>query len=248
MFSVTPSCAGVRKSRLDRSTATFKGVRFSPRFAAISIGDSPTLSDQASLYSRTQGASGRGATTPKSYPGSPHSGQESWATKVNYANKEVSRNATPTSHDRTVERRRLRAPARTTLYSSMTFIWPGSGLGIASVSGRRVPVYPLRRKKVRRPEVCMKKTEWLREDLSGWPTPEYLKQKESSGWRLIAAEWERPVEVAPQSGHPEGLGSAEEIPFGTRVAGDCRHLEEDPTEMQVLNQLAEMVVQDLSYN
>ena len=94
----------------------------------------------------------------------------------------------------------------------------------------------------------MKKTEWLREDLSGWPTPEYLKQKESSGWRLIAAEWERQVEVAPQSGHPEGLGSAEEIPFGTRVAGDCRHLEEDPTEMQVLNQLAEMVVQDLSYN
>jgi hypothetical protein len=93
-----------------------------------------------------------------------------------------------------------------------------------------------------------KKTEWLREDLSGWPSPEYLKQKESAGWRLIAVEWERQVEVAPQGEHPEGVGSAEEIPFGTRVAGDCRHLEEDPMEMQVLNKLAEMVVQDLSYN
>ncbi len=93
----------------------------------------------------------------------------------------------------------------------------------------------------------MKKTEWLREDLSGWPSPEYLKQKENNGWRLIAAEWEREVEAAP-SGPPENAGSGEEIPFGTRVAGDCRHLEEDPAEMQVLNYLAEMVVQDLSYN
>jgi hypothetical protein len=94
----------------------------------------------------------------------------------------------------------------------------------------------------------MKKTEWLREDLSGWPSPEYLRQKESAGWRLIAAEWEREVEIAPKSEPSKGVGSAEEIPFGTRVAGDCRHLEEDPAEMQVLNHLAEMIVQDLSYN
>ena len=45
-----------------------------------------------------------------------------------------------------------------------------------------------------------------------------------------------------------GPGIHAEIPYGTHVAGDCRHLEEDPTEMQVLNCLAEMVVQDLSYN
>lgn len=37
MFSVTPSCAGVRTSRLERSTFTFIGVRFSVRFEAGSI-------------------------------------------------------------------------------------------------------------------------------------------------------------------------------------------------------------------
>ena len=94
----------------------------------------------------------------------------------------------------------------------------------------------------------MKKMEWIREDLSSWPSPEYLVQKESAGWRLIALEWEREVDIAPQSGNPEAAASTQEIPFGTCVAGDCRHLEEDPTEMQILNYLAEMIVQDLSYN
>jgi hypothetical protein len=93
-----------------------------------------------------------------------------------------------------------------------------------------------------------KKMEWMREDLSSWPSPEYLIQKESAGWRLIALEWEREIEGTPQSGDPEAAISTQEIPFGARVAGDCRHLEEDPTEMQVLNHLAEMIVQDISYN
>lgn len=92
----------------------------------------------------------------------------------------------------------------------------------------------------------MKKIEWMREDLSAWPSTEYLKKKEGEGWRLLAVEWEREVEVAAPGERPGE--SNEEIPFGTRVAGDCRHLEEDPAEMKVLNHLAEMVVQDLSYN
>ena len=93
----------------------------------------------------------------------------------------------------------------------------------------------------------MKKIEWIREALSVWPSPEYLKQRESAGWRMVAVEWEREVqvEVAPTS---KELASGEEIPYGTRIANDCLHLEENPTEMQVLNHLAEMVVQDHSYN
>jgi hypothetical protein len=94
----------------------------------------------------------------------------------------------------------------------------------------------------------MKKIEWMREDLSDWPTPEYVKQKEAAGWRLIAVEWEREVEVASQSEHPEKAGSIEEIPFGTRIADDCLHLEDNPSEVQMLNYLAEMIVQDVSYN
>jgi len=91
----------------------------------------------------------------------------------------------------------------------------------------------------------MKKIEWIREAVSAVPSAEYLKQRESAGWRLVAVEWEREVQVQPETSHPADL--AEEIPYGTRISGDCLHLEENPTEMQVLNLLAETIVQDLSY-
>jgi hypothetical protein len=91
----------------------------------------------------------------------------------------------------------------------------------------------------------MKKMEWIREVLSAWPSPDYLKQREAAGWRLVALEWERQVE-APGASEAQLLG--EEIPYGARIAGDCLHLEENPDEMLVLNHLAEMIVQDHSYN
>jgi hypothetical protein len=44
----------------------------------------------------------------------------------------------------------------------------------------------------------------------------------------------------------EEVGS-EEIPFGLRIAADCRHLEDDPLEMQTLKFLTELIVQDVSF-
>jgi hypothetical protein len=96
-------------------------------------------------------------------------------------------------------------------------------------------------------EALMKKIEWIREGLSAWPSPEYVRQKEAAGWRLVAVEWEREVEAEPSPARSSEGAAGEEIPYGTRIASDCLHLEENPTEMQVLNQLAEMVVQDQSY-
>jgi hypothetical protein len=93
----------------------------------------------------------------------------------------------------------------------------------------------------------MKKIEWMREAVSVLPSPEYLKQRETAGWRLAAVEWEREVQAEPAT-TSQGLVSGEEIPYGTRIASDCLHLEDNPTEMQVLNHLAEMIVQDHSYN
>ena len=93
----------------------------------------------------------------------------------------------------------------------------------------------------------MKKMEWTRDTLSSWPGSEYVQQKESAGWRLSAIEWQREAEAnagSRLSDAPVG----EEIPYGTRIAGDCLHLEENPSEIEVLNRLAEMVVQDRSYN
>ena len=95
----------------------------------------------------------------------------------------------------------------------------------------------------------MKKMEWIREAVAVWPSPEYLKQRETAGWRMVAVEWEREVEAEPApSARSEGLVPGEEIPYGTRIASDCLHLEDNPNEMQVLNHLAEMIVQDHSYN
>jgi hypothetical protein len=91
----------------------------------------------------------------------------------------------------------------------------------------------------------MKKMEWVREALSALPSAEYLKQREAAGWRIAAVEWEREVQAEPAASAE--LVPGEEIPYGTRIANDCLHLEENPTEMQVLNHLAEMVVQDHSY-
>ena len=67
----------------------------------------------------------------------------------------------------------------------------------------------------------MKKMEWIREALSVWPSPEYLKQRETAGWRMVAVEWEREVQ-AEASATREGLASSEEIPYGTRIAERCR--------------------------
>jgi Recombinase len=92
----------------------------------------------------------------------------------------------------------------------------------------------------------MKKMEWIREALSAWPSAEYLNQQEAAGWRMVAVEWEREVQAEPAAASAE-LAHGEEIPYGTRIANDCLHLEENPAEMQVLNHLAEMVVQDHSY-
>jgi hypothetical protein len=94
-------------------------------------------------------------------------------------------------------------------------------------------------------EARMKKTEWIRETLSAWPSPDYQRQKEAEGWRLVAIEWEREIEAEAERG--ERAQPAEEIPYGMRIAADCHHLEESPSEMQVLKFLAELIVQDASF-
>jgi hypothetical protein len=96
-------------------------------------------------------------------------------------------------------------------------------------------------------EILMKKIESVRDALSSWPSPEYIKNHEDAGWRLAAVEWQREIDVQPVPEPAAARPSMEEIPFGTRIAADCLHLQENPVEMQILNHLAEMVVQDLSY-
>jgi hypothetical protein len=95
-------------------------------------------------------------------------------------------------------------------------------------------------------EALMKRIEWFREALSSVPTADNLRERQAAGWRPVAIEWEREVEVQ-LPGHVYPGQVKGEIPFGMRIAADCRHLEDDPAEIEVLRALAEMVVQDLSF-
>lgn len=82
----------------------------------------------------------------------------------------------------------------------------------------------------------MAKLERVREVVAGRPGPEYWEQKEAAGWRLAAVEWTR-----------EGEGEeprCEEVPFGLQVAADCRRLEENRAEKQVLVLMLDQIRQD----
>lgn len=93
----------------------------------------------------------------------------------------------------------------------------------------------------------MKKIDRMREKVTILPTSTYLSKMHDAGWSLVALEWEREIEVSGAPPEPEAPASSEEIPFGLRIAGDCRHLEDDPLEIQTLKFLAEMIVQDVSF-
>jgi hypothetical protein len=93
----------------------------------------------------------------------------------------------------------------------------------------------------------VKKIDHIRERVRILPTSVYLSKMHDAGWSLVALEWEREVEVSGEPPEPQAVSASEEIPFGLRIASDCRHLEDDPLEMQTLKFLAEMVVQDVSF-
>jgi hypothetical protein len=86
----------------------------------------------------------------------------------------------------------------------------------------------------------MKKTERMRQLVSGPISEADMKQQSDKGWKLVAFEWEREVETAeaPLPG---------DVPFGLRIAADNRNLEEDPFEREVLVELMELLVQEGSY-
>ena len=86
----------------------------------------------------------------------------------------------------------------------------------------------------------MVKTERVREILTEPLDPEYLKRRTEAGWRLVAVEWQRQLDDEAQ----RASTLTEDVPFGLRVAADCSHLEEDPTERQVLMLMMDLIVQD----
>jgi hypothetical protein len=88
----------------------------------------------------------------------------------------------------------------------------------------------------------MAKMERIRESFDRPLELDYLRERERAGWRLVAVEWERETQEAA----PEASPRLEEAPFGTRVAGDCESLTENPAEMDFLLSMMELIIQDVS--
>ncbi len=82
----------------------------------------------------------------------------------------------------------------------------------------------------------MPRLERVRDFTAAPPNAEYFAEKLAAGWRMVAIEWER--------GEAQPSPPVEDIPFGLRVASDCRRLEENPDEIQVLLLMLDVLVQD----
>lgn len=88
----------------------------------------------------------------------------------------------------------------------------------------------------------MAKVERMRQEVTESFGPDEIARQAQQGWKLVAVEWEREL---PRDATPR---AADEVPFGLRVVpGDAR-LEENPTELEILFQMMELVVQDGPYS
>jgi len=85
----------------------------------------------------------------------------------------------------------------------------------------------------------MAKIERVREVVDGRPGQEYWELKERHGWRLVGLEWEREAQAAG-----ENDGSYAEVPYGLQIAPDCQRLEENRSEMEVLQTMLDLIGQD----
>ena len=86
----------------------------------------------------------------------------------------------------------------------------------------------------------MAKVESVREVVKGLPDPIYLQKRIEAGWRLVSLEWQRVAEGEGSQPHE----TFEDVPYGLRVAEDCCHLEEEPSELRVLTLMMDLIVQD----
>lgn len=86
----------------------------------------------------------------------------------------------------------------------------------------------------------MKRTERVRQRVSGPLESTDLQERTAGGWKLVAVEWEREVEAADDQ-------LLTEVPFGLRIDPETQGLEQNPAEREILLQLMELIVQEGSY-
>ena len=100
----------------------------------------------------------------------------------------------------------------------------------------------------------MPNLEHIRESVKGPIDADYIRRRQQQGWKLVAIEWEvqwqresepAPGAPAPAAGATTEL-SLEEPPFGFQVAPEAKALEQNPSEMEFLLSMMELIIQDIS--
>lgn len=86
--------------------------------------------------------------------------------------------------------------------------------------------------------------ERMRDIISEPFSPDIIRQRAAAGWQMIAIEWRREL---PDAEAPAAGDFDEDVPYGLRVSADCKRLEADPGEHQVLMLMMEMLADDRSY-
>lgn len=87
----------------------------------------------------------------------------------------------------------------------------------------------------------------IRETVKGPVDFSYIRERQAQGWRLVAFEWEAASASGAQTAGSHSTEIAlEEPPFGTRVATDRQELEANPSEMEFLLSMMELIIQDIS--
>jgi hypothetical protein len=101
----------------------------------------------------------------------------------------------------------------------------------------------------------MAQSERIRESVKGPIDSDYIRRREEQGWRLVAVEWEvewQREKQAAAAGAPAAPAakttelSLEEPPFGFQVASEAPLLAENPSEMEFLLSMMELIIQDIS--
>lgn len=82
----------------------------------------------------------------------------------------------------------------------------------------------------------MQRHERVREVAPDALTPEFIQERNQAGWKLVALEWERPVQP--------GAPAIFDVPYGYKISADCRHLEDHPQEQEALLAMMDLIVAD----
>lgn len=93
----------------------------------------------------------------------------------------------------------------------------------------------------------MPDAEHIREAVKGPVDLSYIRERQAQGWRLVGLEWEAAPSSVEQGAASRSMEIAfDEPPFGTRVIADAQKLEENPSEMEFLLSMMELIIQDIS--